>query len=153
MAGLTSLSCCLSLHSYWHHQVSVKLKRASIKLKILVVIFSTIGSFALCFIALEIIFENRKPQEFPFYNVLYPYVMFRPRANDNWNSEKPTVSSHNTGYALVYTNEDSLRIESPNYKLKKEKPPGQIRIAMIGGSTVHIGTSFEVTLPGSLKES
>jgi hypothetical protein len=101
----------------------------------------------------ELILERRKPLKIPFLNELYPYVMFRPPENYAWRSSEPSPSSRKGEYAIAYTNEDSLRIESPDYQLSKKKPVGQIRIAVIGGSTVHIGTRFEVTLPGALKRN
>ncbi len=102
---------------------------------------------------LEVVLRYRKTLEFPFQNALYPYVVFRPPANYAWRSPEPSLSSRNGDYAVAYTNEDSLRIASPHYQLEKQKPADQVRIPMIGGSTVHVGTTFRSTLPGALKNN
>lgn len=101
---------------------------------------------------LEFVLESRKPPVFPFYNVIYPYVEFHPHPKVSWRSPEPSPSSRTAEHATSYTNEDSFRIASPDYRLVPEKPEGQVRIAVIGGSTVHGGTTFEDTLPGSLKQ-
>jgi hypothetical protein len=82
---------------------------------------------------------------------MYPYVEFRPPSNTTWSSDNPSPSSRTGEFALTYTNQDALRVESPEYHLAKNKPQGQIRIAIVGGSTVHIGTRYDVTLPGAVK--
>lgn len=102
-------------------------------------------------LTLEFILVSAKPLEIPFHNVIYPYVEFRPPSRTTWVSELPSPSSRKGELATTYTNQDALRIESPNYHLTKAKPAGQVRIAVLGGSTVHIGTRFDVTLPGALK--
>jgi len=102
-------------------------------------------------IILEFIFESRRPVEIPFYNVIYPYVEFRPHSNINWGSSDPSPSSRSGEFARSYTNQDSFRIASPDYRLVPKKPSEQVRIAVVGGSTVHAGTTYKDTLPGSLK--
>jgi hypothetical protein len=102
-------------------------------------------------IILEFVFVPAKPLEIPFHNVIYPYVEFRPPSLTTWTSDLPSPSSRTGELATTYTNQDALRVESLDYHLTKSKPPGQVRIAILGGSTVHIGTRFEVTLPGALK--
>ncbi len=87
----------------------------------------------------------------PFYNTLYPYVMFRPPANLRYLSAETFEMSRHTKTVFHYTNEDGLRISSPDYELPKQKPAGQLRLIMLGGSTVEIASEFESTLPGSLK--
>ncbi len=118
-----------------------------------IIIFGLLTFVALvaAVLLLEIFLESEKVPVFPFHNTLYPYVEFRPPANMTWQSDEPSLSSRNGEFAVAHTNRDSLRIKSPAYSLDRKKPVGQIRIAMIGGSTVHIGTRFEVTLPGALK--
>ena len=102
---------------------------------------------------IESVLPAMKPPEIPFHNVLYPYVEFRGPANAVWRSPERTPSSRNQEFAVEFTNGDSLRIESASYKLDKKKPASQIRIAILGGSTVRIGTRFDVTLPGALKRT
>ncbi len=87
----------------------------------------------------------------PFYNVLYPYVMFRPNESYTYVTQETYEMSHNKSRVFVYTNADGFRVPSPGYQLPKEKPPGQLRIAVLGGSLVELASTFEVTLPGSLK--
>lgn len=111
-----------------------------------------LGFIIVSIITLELIIEKGGPLRFPFHNELYPYVEFRPPSNATWESDYPSPSSHSKELAVEYTNEDSLRIPSADYNLKKQKPEGELRIALIGGSTVRVGTNFEATLPGSLKK-
>ncbi len=88
---------------------------------------------------------------FPFYNRLYPYVMFRPQENARYISDETFAMSHHKSRVYHYTNGDGFRVSSPDYKLPKAKPAGQFRVAVLGGSAVQTGTTFETTLPGSLK--
>src|SRR6266478_3763997 len=60
----------------------------------------------------------------PFYNHLYPYVMFRPMENYSYEPPETYEMSHNKSRVVVYSNEDGFRISSPSYKLPKEKPAG-----------------------------
>ncbi|HXM40060.1 MAG TPA: hypothetical protein VN924_02345 [Bryobacteraceae bacterium] len=87
----------------------------------------------------------------PFYNILYPYVMFRPIENYSYETKETFAMSHFKSRVYVYTNEDGFRIPSPRYKLPKEKPSGQLRIAFLGGSLVQTASTFDTALPGSLK--
>jgi len=87
----------------------------------------------------------------PFYNVLYPYVMFRPNESYTYVTPETFEMSHNRSRIFVYTNADGFRVPSPGYQLPKEKPAGQLRIAVLGGSLVELASTFDVTLPGSLK--
>ena len=91
------------------------------------------------------------PFPLPFYNRLYPYVMFRPMESYSYEPPGTFEMSHNKRRATVYTNEDGFRIPSMDYKLPKRKPAGQLRIAVLGGSLVQLASTFETTLPGSLK--
>jgi len=59
--------------------------------------------------------------------------------------------SHDKNRVFVYTNEDGFRVRSAGYKLPKEKPAGQLRIAVLGASQVELASTFETTLPGSLE--
>jgi hypothetical protein len=104
-------------------------------------------------IAAEIYLSYHAPQRLnlPFYNVLYPYVMFRPIESYSYETKETFAMSHFKSRILVYTNEDGFRIPSPRYKLTKEKPPRQLRIAFLGGSQVQLASTFDTSLPGSLK--
>ena len=96
-------------------------------------------------------YRNTPPLPLPFYNVLYPYVMFRPNESYTYEPPETYAMSHNKSRVFVYTNEDGFRVPSPGYKLPKQKPVGQLRIAVLGGSLVELASTFDVTLPGSLK--
>ena len=87
----------------------------------------------------------------PFYNRLYPYVMFRPVESYTYVTTETYAMSHFKSRAMVYTNEDGFRIPSPGYKLDKTKPTGQLRVAVLGPSVVQLASTFETTLPGSLR--
>jgi len=120
---------------------------------ILSTIIVSILTVAIAEVVLTLALKAQQPIEFPFHNVLYPYVEFRPPANTTWQSDSRSPSSRTSEFAVEYTNQDSLRIPSPSYLLEKRKPPCQLRIGLLGGSTVRIGTRFEVTLPGALKRA
>ena len=111
------------------------------------------GSLLLGAVGAEIFlsYRNAPRLPLPFYNVLYPYVMFRPNESYTYETKETFEMSHNKSRIFVYTNEDGFRIPSPGYKLPKEKPAGQLRIAVLGGSLVELASTFDVTLPGSLK--
>ncbi len=96
-------------------------------------------------------YRSAPRQPLPFYNVLYPYVMFRPNESYTYVTQETYEMSHNKSRVFVYTNEDGFRIPSAGYKLPKQKPPGQLRIAVLGGSLVELASTFDVTVPGSLK--
>jgi hypothetical protein len=105
-------------------------------------------------IAAELYLSRHAPPRLaalPFYNVLYPYVMFRPTASSSYEPPELYAMSHFKSRAYVYTNEDGFRVPSPGYKLPKDKPPGQLRIAVLGGSLVQLASTYETTLPGSLR--
>ena len=87
----------------------------------------------------------------PFYNVLYPYVMFRPVESYTYETRETFAMSHFKSRVFVYTNEDGFRVPSPGYRLPKEKPAGQLRIAFLGGSLVELASTFDTALPGSLR--
>ena len=114
-----------------------------------IVAISAVGAIGLA----EAYLRSRATQSaaLPFYGQLYPYVMFRPQANLHYVSSETFVMSHHTERVHHYTNEDGLRVSAPDYELPPAKPPGQLRVAVLGGSAVEIATSFETTLPGSLK--
>jgi len=77
--------------------------------------------------------------------------MFRPVENADYHPPGTYAMSHFKSKVTVYTNEDGLRVPSAGYKLPKEKPAGQFRIAFLGGSVVQLASTYETTLPGSLK--
>lgn len=87
----------------------------------------------------------------PFYNELHPYVMFRPAANATYISAEPHAMSHGQSKVYLYTNADGFRVSAPDYDPPKAKPSGQLRVAFLGSSAVQLGSTYETTLPGSLK--
>ena len=91
----------------------------------------------------------------PFYNRLYPYVMFRPHENTRFISHDvnlaSNVMSRNKRIVHHFTNEDGLRVEAPDYDLPKQKPRGQWRAVVLGSSAVQLGTTYEDSLPGALR--
>ncbi len=91
----------------------------------------------------------------PFYNRLYPYVMFRPHENVRFISHDvklaSNIMSRNTRVVHHFTNQDGFRVEELGYSLPREKPPGQWRAAVLGSSAVQLGTPYEDTLPGALR--
>jgi lysophospholipase L1-like esterase len=87
----------------------------------------------------------------PFYNRLYPYVMFRPMESYTYETPETYEMSHFKSRVFVYTNEDGFRIPAPGYKLPKAKPPRQLRIAVLGGSLTQLASTFDTTMPGVLK--
>ncbi len=96
-------------------------------------------------------YRSAPRQPLPFYNRLYPYVMFRPMESYAYETAETYEMSHNKSRVFVYTNEDAFRIPSLGYPLPKTKPPAQLRIAMLGGSLVQLASTFDTTLPGSLR--
>jgi hypothetical protein len=112
-----------------------------------------LGSVAAGAVAAEIYLDYHTPARppVPFFNVLYPYVMFRPPENASYESHETFAMSHFKSRAFVYTNEDGFRIPTPHYSLPKEKPAGQLRIAFLGGSLVQVASTFDTALPGSLR--
>jgi lysophospholipase L1-like esterase len=105
-------------------------------------------------IAAEIYLSYHAPPRLilPFYNILFPYVMFRPIESYTYETKETFAMSHFKSRDFVYTNEDGFRIPSPHYNLPKEKPPGQLRIAFLGGSAVELASTFDAALPGSLRK-
>lgn len=102
----------------------------------------------------EIYLSYRAPRRLPipFYNVLYPYVMFRPPENANFVSDETYAMSHFKSRVYVYTNADGFRVPAPGYRLPKAKPEGQLRIAFLGGSLVQLASTFDSALPGALRK-
>ena len=86
-----------------------------------------------------------------FDNRLYPYVMFRPLESATYISAETFAMSHHQHRVHHYTNEDGFRVPSPDYKLPREKPAGQLRLAVLGASAVQLGSTYDTTLPGSLR--
>src|SRR5260370_24489905 len=124
------------------------------KLRGLAVSFGTIVLAALAgLIAAEIYLSHRSAPRvpLPFYNRLYPYVMFRPYEKYTFETPDTYQMSHYKSRVFVYTNEDGFRIPSPAYELLREKPRGQLRIAVLGASLVQLASTFDDTLPATLK--
>ena len=96
-------------------------------------------------------YRSAPRQPLPFYNRLYPYVMFRPYENYPYETAEPYEMSHHKSRVLVYTNEDGFRVPCLGYPLPKVKPPAQLRIAVLGGSLVQLASTFDTTVPGSLR--
>ena len=94
---------------------------------------------------------NAPRQPLPFYNRMYPYVMFRPIESYAYETPETYEMSHHKSRVFVYSNEDGLRVPSLGYPLPKAKPTGQLRIAVLGGSLVQLASTFDATLPGSLR--
>ena len=111
------------------------------------------GSLMAAIILAEIYltFRAQARPSLPFYNRLYPYVMFRPHESTTSISGEKLAMSHHTRNVEHHTNEDGFRVSAPGYALPRAKPAGQLRIAFLGGSAVQLGSTFETTLPGSLK--
>ena len=115
----------------------------------IIILLAIIGGGAAAEIYLAYHSAPRLP--LPFYNRLYPYVMFRPMENYPYETAETYEMSHHKSRVFVYTNEDGFRVPSLGYSLPKVKPAGQLRIAMLGGSLVQLASTFDTTLPGSLR--
>ena len=114
---------------------------------------SSVCAAGLGFILVEIILQNRiESASIPIHNEIYPYVMFRAPASDSWLSEDYSPSSRDPRKAVEFSNRDAFRIPSIDYEIPFEKNENEIRVAMLGGSTVRIGTTYEDSLPGVLHE-
>jgi lysophospholipase L1-like esterase len=87
----------------------------------------------------------------PFYNRLYPYVMFRPLENTSYVTPATYDMSHHRRGVAHFTNEDGFRVPAAGYRIARPRPAGQLRIAVLGGSAVQMGSTWEDTLPGSLR--
>ena len=61
----------------------------------------------------------------PFYNRLYPYVMFRPHENTRFISHDvklaSNIMSRNKRVVHHFTNQDGLRVEALDYDLPQTK--------------------------------
>ncbi|MCB1018951.1 MAG: SGNH/GDSL hydrolase family protein [Acidobacteria bacterium] len=88
----------------------------------------------------------------PFYNELHPYVMFRPPASSVFEAP-PHAMSHEQTPVRHYTNADGLRVEAPDYDLPRSKPVGQLRVAVLGASAIQLGSTYQTTLPGALRQA
>lgn len=86
----------------------------------------------------------------PFYNNLYPYTMFRPIEGDAYISADKLAMSHFQTQVFHYTDENGFRVPSKGYSIPIAKAPGALRIAVLGGSTIQLGSTYETTLPGAL---
>jgi lysophospholipase L1-like esterase len=120
--------------------------------RILFVLLSVVAGVCAAVALAEAVLDYRAPAQgvLPFYNELHPYVMFRPPASSIFEAE-PHAMSHGKTRVRHYTNPDGLRVESPGYDLPKHKPAGQLRVAVLGGSAIQLGSTYETTLPGALR--
>src|SRR5688572_22732356 len=89
--------------------------------------------------------------QIPFYNKLYPYVMFRPHESAEYVTPEPMKMSHFKTRAYHYTNEDGFRVPRMGYRIAKPKPSAQLRVAVLGSSAVQLASTYETSLPGALK--
>ena len=87
----------------------------------------------------------------PFYNQLTPYVMFHPQENVSYVTPTTYEMSHQKRGVAHYTNEDGFRVPAPAYRIPHVHPPGQLRVVVLGGSAVQMGSTWDDTLPGSLR--
>jgi hypothetical protein len=116
--------------------------------------FLVAGSFVVALLVAELVLRARAgPARIPFHNVLYPYVMFRAPADVVWRSPGPSPSSRTGEVAVETTNADGFRTPAAGYAVPRSRPGGQTRIAVVGGSTVRVGTSFDTSLPGALRRA
>ena len=124
-------------------------KSVSVRQYALIVLASALLAVGLA----EAYLAYRAPSQLvlPFYNELHPYVMFRPHASATYVTPDTLAMSHYQSKVYHYTNEDGFRVSSPDYELPKAKPAGQLRVAFLGSSAVQLGSTYETTLPGSLK--
>ncbi|MFC1661603.1 hypothetical protein ACFL3S_09155 [Gemmatimonadota bacterium] len=99
----------------------------------------------------ESVLPASRELEIPVNNVPYPYVMFRPPSGATWHSPGPSPSSRSGEHAVEHTSSESFRIAAPGLDPARTKPGGIIRVVVLGGSTVRIGTTQEVALPGALE--
>jgi len=108
---------------------------------------------ALALAAGEIYLRLRTPARvaIPFYNHLSPYVMFRPQESASFVTSEKYDMSHRKRGVTHFTNEDGFRVPAPGYRIPHQRPPGQLRIAVLGSSAVQLGSTWEDTLPGSLR--
>ena len=113
------------------------------------IILSTVVAIALAELFLSLQTPTRSI--LPFHNELYPYVMFRPHANLEYETRDTHRMSRHTSRIYHYTNADGFRVPHPDYRLPKKKPQSQLRIAVLGSSAVELGSTYEATLPGSLR--
>ena len=96
-------------------------------------------------------YQSAPRSPLPFYNRLYPFVMFRPNGSYTYETTETYEMSQYKSRVFVYSNEDGFRVPSPGFRLPKHKPDGQLRIAFLGSSSVQLASTFDLTLPGSLK--
>ena len=120
--------------------------------RLLFVTFSIVAGVIAAVAVAEAVLAYRAPDSviLPFYNELYPYVMFRPPASSVFEAPPHEMSRGRTP-VKHYTNADGLRIEAPDYELPKRKPAGQLRVAVLGSSAIQLGSTYETTLPGALR--
>ena len=125
------------------------MKRSPVLQYLVIVLVSTLLAIVLA----EAYLSHRASSRLtlPFYNELYPYVMFRPHASTTYKTGDTHQMSHHTRRIVQYTNADGFRVASPGYEMPKQKPAGQLRVAFLGASAVQLGSTFETTLPGSMK--
>jgi len=121
--------------------------------RLALIVFLCLGAALVGLAAGEVYLRWHTPPRvaIPFYNALYPYVMFHPQENISYvTAATYEMSHHRTGVAH-FTNEDGFRVPAAGYRIPRAHPSGQLRIAVLGGSAVQMGSSWDVTLPGSLR--
>lgn len=110
-------------------------------------------SVVIAAIAAEVYLQITSPERaaIPFYNRLYPYTMFRPAERDRYISAEKLAMSHFASQVYHYTDENGFRVAAEGYKIPIEKAPGELRVAVLGGSAIQLGSTYDTTLPGALK--
>lgn len=104
-------------------------------------------------IGAELYLQSTAPDRtaIPFYNKLYPYTVFRPIENDAYISADKLAMSHFQSQVFHYTDANGFRVPSQGYQIPLEKRPAELRVAVLGGSAIQLGSTYETTLPGALK--
>ncbi|HEX4134962.1 MAG TPA: SGNH/GDSL hydrolase family protein [Bryobacteraceae bacterium] len=112
-----------------------------------------LAAVVLALVAGEIFLRLRTPARvaIPFYNHISPYVMFRPQESASYVTAEKFDMSHKKRGVTHFTNEDGLRVPAVGYKIARPRPARQLRVAVLGGSAVQLGSTWEDTLPGSLR--
>ncbi len=79
--------------------------------------------------------------------------MFRPQAATSYVTPQTFDMSHHTHGIAYYTDDNGFRVPAAAYRLSYEHKAGAIRIAVLGGSAVLMGSTWDATLPGSLQRA
>lgn len=115
----------------------------------------TFFGLALGLVGAEFYLQSGAPgrQAIPFYNKLHPYAAFRPIENDAYISADKLAMSHFQSQVFHYTDANGFRVSSQGYVIPIEKRDGELRVAVLGGSAIQLGSTYDTTLPGALKRA